>query len=72
MTIFRKKNPNHLQAVAGLHEADDVLDNDNYFKRQEIIKEIKNEDFYNKYLETKKFDVKLNNSSLADTLLKGE
>ena len=29
MTIFRKKNPNHLQAVAGMHEADDVLDNDN-------------------------------------------
>lgn len=72
MTIFRKKNPNHLQAVAGMHEADDVLDNDNYFKRKEIIKEIKTEDFYHKYVENKNFNIGLNNNSLADTILKGE
>ena len=37
MTIFRKKNPNHLQAVAGMHEADDVLDNDNYLKKKKKL-----------------------------------
>lgn len=72
MTIFRKKNPNHLQAVAGMHEADDVLDNDNYFKRKEIIKKIKTEDFYHKYVEKKNFNIKLNINSLADTVLEGE
>ena len=55
--LFRKKNPNHLQAVAGMHEADDVLDNDNYFKaKAKTTHEMQNMDFYRDYREVKVFN----------------
>lgn len=40
MTIFKKENLNHLQTVSGLHEADDVLDNDNFLTDNTLKGEI--------------------------------